>query len=45
VASSPKSLWILSRSPQLDNEIIDMLISKAGALGFDVGELYFTPQE
>ncbi len=45
VASSSNYLWILSRSPQLDNEIIDMLISKAGALGFDVGKLYFTPQE
>lgn len=45
VASSSKYLWILSKSPQLNDETIDMLVNKAESLGFDVGNLYFTPQE
>lgn len=45
VASSSKYLWILSRSPQLDDETTGMLVNKAKSLGFDVEKLYFTPQE
>ena len=44
VASSSKYLWILSRSPQLDDKITQILVDKAESLGFDVGKLYFTPQ-
>ena len=32
-------LWILSRSPDLDDAILDSLVTKAGELGFPVGEL------
>lgn len=45
VASSSKYLWILSRSRRLDDKITGMLVNKAESLGFDVGKLYFTPQE
>jgi apolipoprotein D and lipocalin family protein len=45
VASSSKYLWILSKSPQLDEKTTDMLVKRAESLGFDVGKLYFTPQE
>jgi apolipoprotein D and lipocalin family protein len=45
VASSMKYLWILSRTPQLDQTIIDRLVEKARGLGFATEKLYFTPQE
>ncbi len=45
VASSSKYLWILSRTPQLDNNTTNMLVDKAKSFGFDVGNLYFTPQD
>jgi apolipoprotein D and lipocalin family protein len=32
-------LWILSRSPDLDDAVLERLIAKAGELGFPVGEL------
>lgn len=44
VASSKKYLWILSRTPKLDKEIMDKLIEKARSLGFEIDKLYFTPQ-
>jgi apolipoprotein D and lipocalin family protein len=44
VASSHDLLWILSRTPSLDKEIVDRLVEKAGKLGFDTSKLYFTPQ-
>jgi apolipoprotein D and lipocalin family protein len=44
VASSMKYLWILSRKPTLEKEIMDGLIEKAKNLGFQIENLYFTPQ-
>lgn len=38
-------LWILSRTPELDQEIIEQLLSKAGSLGFDTDELIWVGQE
>lgn len=32
-------LWILARTPALDENILNALIAKAGALGFDTGKL------
>ena len=32
-------LWILSRSPDLDDAVLNRLIAKAGELGFPIGEL------
>lgn len=44
VASSSKYLWILSRTPQLDKEIVDALVKKASEMGFDSSKLHFTLQ-
>jgi apolipoprotein D and lipocalin family protein len=38
-------LWILSRTPQLDQEIIDSLLAQAAASGFDVDGLIFVEQD
>ncbi len=38
-------LWILSRSPGIDEEIKDMLIAKAAALGFDTKRLIYVKHE
>ena len=32
-------LWILSRSPDLDDAVLERLLAKAGELGFPIGEL------
>jgi len=32
-------LWILSRSPDLDDAVLERLVAKAGELGFPIGEL------
>jgi apolipoprotein D and lipocalin family protein len=34
-------LWILSRTPEMNQEIQKRLIEKAAALGFDTGKLIF----
>jgi len=44
VASSYDYLWILSRTPKLPDDVLKKLLEKAKALGFDIGRLYFTPQ-
>jgi apolipoprotein D and lipocalin family protein len=40
-----KYLWILSRNPQLDQEIVARLTEQARILGFDTAGLTFTSQE
>jgi len=45
VASSPEYLWILSREPKMEKELLNSLVEKAKKLGFDTDKLYFTPQE
>jgi len=42
--SSRSYLWILSRTPQLNAEIIERLIQKARELGFDVDKLILVQQ-
>jgi len=44
VASGRKYLWILSRTPALDFEIVDSLVNRAAGLGFETDRLYFTRQ-
>jgi apolipoprotein D and lipocalin family protein len=39
-----KYLWILSRTPQMDNELFSQLIEFAKSKGFDVGNLIRTNQ-
>ena len=38
-------LWILSRTPQMNQEIQKRLIEKAAALGFDTGKLIFVEHD
>ena len=45
VGPDTKYLWILSRTPELDQGIIDQLLSKAGSLGFDTQKLIWVNHE
>lgn len=45
VGSSHKYLWILSREPRMEKELLNSLVIKAKEAGFDTDRLYFTPQE
>ena len=46
VTSSTKNyLWILSRSPRMDDGTYNRLVENARALGFPVEKLYKTPQK
>jgi apolipoprotein D and lipocalin family protein len=45
VSEGFKYLWILSRTPHLDASILNGLLDKAKALGFDTQKLYMVPQE
>ncbi|HUX89976.1 MAG TPA: lipocalin family protein [Gallionellaceae bacterium] len=38
-------LWILSRTPQMNQEIQNRLVEKAAALGFDTGKLIFVEHD
>ena len=38
-------LWILARSPELDKNIINRLMSRALSLGFDTGKLIFVKHD
>jgi apolipoprotein D and lipocalin family protein len=44
VASGRKYLWILSRTPTLDEGVVRRLVGRAGELGFDTKRLYYTRQ-
>jgi len=41
---SKEYLWILSRTPRLDQHVYDVLIRQAGEWGFNISELYKVPQ-
>jgi len=43
-SNSKEYLWILSRSPQLDNSIYDALLRKAVEWGFNISALYKVAQ-
>jgi lipocalin len=43
-SKSDKYLWILSRSPQMDEQVYEMILGKARSLGYDLSELYKVPQ-
>ena len=43
-SSSPKYLWILSRTPQLDEEILESIIDAAQEKGYDTDNLIFVRQ-
>ena len=42
--SSPKYLWIMSRTPQLSKDILDNLINVAEEKGYDTDKLIFVEQ-
>ncbi|MBN2174244.1 MAG: lipocalin family protein [Bacteroidales bacterium] len=44
-SSSKNYLWILSRTPQMDPQTYDLLVSKAAQRGYDVGKLEMVPQK
>ena len=43
-SSSDKYLWILSRTPQMPQETLDMLLQKAKDLGYDTSKLIYVEQ-
>ncbi len=43
-SSTDKYLWILSRTPQLDPEIYQMLVNRAKKRGYNVDKLMMVPQ-
>lgn len=43
--SSTKYLWILCRTPKLEQETLDRLVEKAKQLGYDTSKLIFTKQK
>ncbi|MBN1409204.1 MAG: lipocalin family protein [Spirochaetales bacterium] len=45
VSSGYKYLWILSRTPAMDDALYSGLIEKAGELGFETKKLYKVPQD
>jgi len=42
-SKSDKYLWILSRSPQMEEQEYEMILGKAHSLGYDLSELYKVP--
>lgn len=44
-APSRKYLWILSRTPKMDENIFNILVEKCKTKGFDVSKLQITKQE
>jgi apolipoprotein D and lipocalin family protein len=44
-SSSKKYLWILSRTPHLDDAIFDTLMRNAGDWGFNISAIYKVPQQ
>jgi apolipoprotein D and lipocalin family protein len=42
---SDKYLWILSRTPQMDDTTYNMILDKARSLGYDLSQLYKVPQK
>jgi len=44
-SSSDKYLWILSRSPQMDDNTYNMLVQKAKGRGYDIDKLSLVPQK
>jgi lipocalin len=44
-SKSDKYLWILSRTPQMDDATYNMILDKARSLGYDLTPLYKVPQK
>lgn len=44
-SSTDDYLWILSRTPQMDETVYNRLVEKAKSRGYDVSKLYLVPQK
>lgn len=44
-SSSENYLWILCRTPQMDPQIYQLLLTKAASRGYDIGKLQKVPQK
>jgi lipocalin len=44
-SSSDRYLWILCRTPQMDDQTYQMLVKRAVELGYDVSKLELVPQQ
>ena len=44
-SSSPSHLWILSRTPQMDDGLYESIVEKAKSLGYDTSRLELVPQK
>jgi apolipoprotein D and lipocalin family protein len=44
-SNSHKYFWILSRTPKLDQAVLDSLLAKVKDLGFDMQKLIMVEQE
>lgn len=44
-SSSDDYLWIMSRTPQMDETVYNRLVEKAKSRGYDVSKLYLVPQK
>lgn len=44
-STSDKYLWILSRTPQMDNKTYNMLVQRAKDRGYDINKLSLVPQK
>lgn len=44
-SKSDKYLWILSRTPQMDDVTYNNILDKARSLGYDLAQLYKVPQK
>lgn len=43
-SNSDKYLWILSRTPRIDDGTLNFILNYARKLGYDTSKLYYTPQ-
>ncbi|OKY98002.1 MAG: hypothetical protein BHV65_07850 [Alistipes sp. 58_9_plus] len=41
---SPKYLWILSRTPHLEQGVLDSILAKAASRGYDTSKLIYVEQ-
>ena len=43
-SGSPKYLWILSRTPAVDTDVLDAVLKEASDRGYDVSKLIWVDQ-
>jgi apolipoprotein D and lipocalin family protein len=44
-SNTPNYFWILSRTPQIPDELYNELVAKAQKRGYDIGKIYKVPQK